>query len=591
MPFVSGGAPPPVDHSRHLPVMSMLDELRVALFADGGRPGRMGVQDLKDITRRLGVPRPLCGALELHYLRFREQLADPHLYDGVLDLYDTYATLYAFLTDFLPEFQRRARAAGRPSAPFGKWLCEQVGDLLVAVGNAADHRVRLPLPDADRPDTAVDLRGGLSKLVAAADVPLKCGLHLVNRAIGQADTAPADTTWPHRGLPLNRVGAITLFNFDPQTRCKGVYTRGGKPYSLTFVSMDVSHVFRPIRLLAHLHEAAHLVTHFTDDLRACAGRDQPVAADLTDELYAELLTHLMVFGTNTDLYLKQQVAGYATSPQGQGSGYSHLHDEDHYAEERFYRHLLTAFLVTEPIRAGVAGRNYDPRTLPRDGLRAELADRPRAISAFLDLIKRYGPFHAQFARWRADPDFDTTWAAMFADDIADWGDTFAAAWEAAFDRFRAHDWGLNTALSQTVGRAVLTGRPVVHPHAGDDDQVDDAVQIVSQLLYAHAKFCYQPLDPAAGVHLPRREDTGAVDFASAQPPGGRWNVFQLDATHGALFCVDPVVRRARVRLEVTLLKSLWDVSTHIRAERLAHLIQSLGWSEAGQEPTESSTFT
>jgi hypothetical protein len=73
----------------------------------------------------------------------------------------------------------------------------------------------------------------------------------------------------------------------------------------------------------------------------------------------------------------------------------------------------------------------------------------------------------------------------------------------------------------------------------------------------------------------RRDADGHVRFRDDPWPENGWNIFQLDSTHGGLFCVDPVVRRERIRREVVILKTLWDLSTRIRAERLLHIVEHL----------------
>jgi hypothetical protein len=74
------------------------------------------------------------------------------------------------------------------------------------------------------------------------------------------------------------------------------------------------------------------------------------------------------------------------------------------------------------------------------------------------------------------------------------------------------------------------------------------------------------------LHFYRRLENGLVDYGDEPHPTNGWNIFRLDSIHSGLFCVGPVIRRERIRREVIILKTLWDISTHIRAERLLHIL-------------------
>jgi hypothetical protein len=585
VPFPRLGQVREVDHRTHLPGMGLLEWVRQELFlSDGDRPGpRLTVERLKNHTRRLRMPCSLCGVLDRLYQTFAAHLADPYLFDSVLDLYDTFAALYALLTEDLPRYQAEGQAT-----PFGQWMTTRLDGLLEALKNAVDHRVRLMLPNADMRDTAVDLRGGLSKLVAAADVPLKCGLYLVNRALEPADGAGPDRL---HGVPLNRVGGVARIGFNPQTMCERMTFPPCRRF-LAHIRMDVLHVTRPVRFLGHIHEATHLL-YGVDGPPV----DVPFRED-AGEVYAELLSHLIVFGTDTDLFLRRYVADYSVQPLGYGSD-QRFGDTPHEAQARFFHLLLRGFLVTHPIATLGGGptkrRDRQPTTWP-DPPPVEVFDAPLAAEhedAFIATVKAYGPFHAPFAGWwpalgtTGDREPEKTWRESYRRDAPAHAAAAKPAWLAAYRRYRSL-YNPDVApdrIGWAVGRAITGGRPLSRLLGmASRDQALETVQLVCRLLYFHAHFCYGDLDPARRLHLHRDEATGRVSFAAPAGESRPWNRFQLDATHGGLFCVDPATRRKRVLQQVVVLKTLWDVSSFIRAERFEQILAGL-LSNRSPDPT------
>src|SRR5207247_624457 len=92
----------------HVPLMHLLQTVRRRLVAStakrdssGGRP-RFDTDLLGRRMRQLQLPWPLRHTIEYLFQNFARCIADPYLFDSVLDLYDVFAALYSWLTVQLP---------------------------------------------------------------------------------------------------------------------------------------------------------------------------------------------------------------------------------------------------------------------------------------------------------------------------------------------------------------------------------------------------------------------------------------------------------------------------------------------------------
>lgn len=599
VPFPELGQLKPVGDG-HVSVLGLLDAIHKGLFhankSDRGkRPERgaratLTIERLRKVARRLRMPASLTGAVERLFQVFAAHLADPHVFDSVVDLYDVFAAIYAMIVDDLPRYQLE-----RNASPFGQWLTRHLDDLLEAVRNALDHRVRLMLPNADMRDRAVDLRGGLSKMVAVADVPLKCGLYLVNRSL---DKDPRSWGPLLHDYPVARVCGVTRFSFNPQTVCSRLTFP--TPRLFATLRMDVMHVTRPLRFLAHVHEAAHLfydadrLSHpraADTSARGGAGtptRQEDSLKETAAEVFAETLTHLLVFVREHGLFLRRYVADYGVHTLGAGSGHE-FGDTPKDAQARFFLLLLRGFLVTLPIRRLPTAFDW-PQQVPPDVL--AVFDNPkRHVAEFLRMVEEVGPFHAPFRDWWAVGGLREKFTVAYNEEVSAHAAVAKEAWGAAYMQFRKlytpeeNQKGVLTGIYQ----ALRDGRPIPTPDHAPNRQLD-TVELVCRVLYAHTRLTFGHLDPTEfEVHLYRRPDNGAVSFDGPVGRRGRWGRFQLDGAYSGLFCADPHARSVRMRQQVAIHKTFWDISAHLRLERLNLILETLWPQAAPAEPSVINT--
>ena len=96
----------------------------------------------------------------------------------------------------------------------------------------------------------------------------------------------------------------------------------------------------------------------------------------------------------------------------------------------------------------------------------------------------------------------------------------------------------------------------------------------SFLVFAVLRRYIRTLTKAAGkrIHLVRAPD-GMPDYGGSVAGAGRpWFQFQCETGRTAMYCPVPSCRRMRLRRQIVVLKTLWDVSSNHRARRLLRMV-------------------
>jgi len=617
----------------HRPLIPALAMIRDALFTpprdkprraeDAERePETLCVETLREAMQRLGVPSPLRGTIEYMYGNYAKCLADPLFFEGVLDLYDTFRELHWTVTEFLPGEQDRFREElpgpkGRRGALsdgfFDSDMVDALGDFVDALQNAATHRISVR-PSMEMCDWAIDFRGGLNQLVAAADVPLKCGIGLWKYCrrseFGRNRVHPSPST-PPKG---HRVGAVTRLTFHLNVGCRHVRFLPEHPRPMVQLDVNVAHIFNPAKSVEYLHEAAHLILEALDSEKKTrqvhrASRSTPklpaehnkLARDAyarrRHEIFADLLTHLFVFGADYELFRRYQMISY-------NAYHVSIAREEEITLIRLAERLLRCFMVSGPIEDAAAlsrdARAFpdahpwlvdgDPPTL-REGLLEPLCER------FLGFAEEIGPFFSHFHRFWNVPlkreAAESLFRERFKQLCPDVASECAGLWKYAVQIYKgfardAFPWnaeGGRDALSEAILASLESGQACVqaefdrryreNDNGNPREYALDPLTVVCQLLYAYIGTCYaapELFDPERGIHLLRSPE-GEVVYEPESPDGRRgWNPFQLDHSNPRHFCSDPERRSDRLRREIVVLKQLWDLSTLLRARRLTDII-------------------
>jgi len=544
----------------------------------GTRPGRLDFGELRRSFRRVGSPVTLWRTIEYLYLNFATLLADPFLFESVLDMYDMFATLHRVLTDDLP--RARTEELGLP-----KGMCvdgldtsrvDQIARIVEAIHNAVTHRVLKAHPESPIRDMAIDFRGGLNQVLLAGDAPLKCGLGVFRRYI----------YGPEAGVARDTVGAVTRIGFGPGARSfSGSF---GTQAKLACLDVDVPHVLHVASFVDYLHESFHLIFEALRKQKrgkgGMFGVDDERMVERLEEVFALLLCRLFLFGPDDDTFLYFFAAKYSAGSEGGAS-------DGPYALERFVEKLLLRlFLCLQAVPLECAGKSAVAKCAKRDGLE-------EASEEFMNLAERVGPFFWAHARLVDENERERIAAfrefcrhklrevyPQVARYLPEMRDEVLAVYNHFFPTKRCRPDGRFKGMTEEIGpqvrEALRSGRPLIRglyrnarcrttrksavKRWKDIEDVGlDPLVLLCGVLAEYARTINKAINKAVVIY--RDPQTGRVAYHRKKRP---WNPFQIDPGRTTMFCPVPAARRERIRRQITVLKTCWDIASTLRARRL-----------------------
>jgi hypothetical protein len=135
-------------------------------------------------------------------------------------------------------------------------------------------------------------------------------------------------------------------------------------------------------------------------------------------------------------------------------------------------------------------------------------------------------------------------------------------------------------LVRGFGREVKEDRAAAHKPGAGESALENLF-LVCGMVRIYLELFYAGIDTAKPVHVPRDVSTGEARFEmlkDQQPMESMPNALLLDRPLGGWFSADPTTRGARLTRQIVVLKSLWDMSTHLRGRRLEELLLEM-WPE------------
>ena len=349
----------------------------------GSRAGRLDLCKLRREPRKYGVPISLRRSIEYLYQDYATLIADPFLFDVVLDLYDSFATLHAVLTDHLPKIlgAKNVESTICPPRLLDEQRVEQLSTLIHAIDDALEHRMVGAHPDIRFRDMSIDFRGGFNQVLLAADAPMKCGLGLLRRLVQNPDSSS--------GTGRETVGALIQIHFVPGARFH-ILTLGTERWArLGFLAGDVPHVLHAGSYGNHLHEAFHLI--FDELCEQRHGRWLPdacldkVMRERLSEVFAILMSQLFICGSDVTTFRYRVISSYSQSTASVG-----LSDAD--LVTRFVEFMIRVFLGTDM----VATMTGEPITWSKERSSVELNLLEEAWKRFHQMISEFSPVVPEF---------------------------------------------------------------------------------------------------------------------------------------------------------------------------------------------------
>ena len=549
---------------------------------------------LMEAQRKIGVPVALRGALQYAFEDFALLTGDPFYFDVLLDLYDTFGTLYAVLTRHLPRQQLgRCEAVGAQGRPLlDEARVRHLSEIVAALHNAMLHRSSNAFRDANWRDMAMDLRGGLNQILLAADAPIKCGLGVLRRFAFDNDKARSrDAT---NRSPRDSVGCVMRVATTPGARCFKARFGVEKDARLAFFDVDVSHVLHVASYADYLHEAFHLVFEQALANKEAALRPLKSADDSTrhrlEEIFAQMLSTMFLFKDDRTTFIRHSVLSYSRDIASTGTS-------DKETCRRFTEVLLRLFLVVDPMR----GLQGDPRSW---GNRFPVPDSEldQAEKRFLGFVRKAGPFFSEYSRLWEGPAHEMVVAYTCAHFRAAFTrlspylsvlcrqamEVYRLAAQATFPGENPQELAAAAQhIHAEIARCLKKGRPLVWSQYQGPGAVQpdprrpgtvcnfeggglDPLPFVCNILHKYIGNICGAKDMR--VHLLRTSGSARVRYKR----DGRWWEYQADKGAAALFCCVPEARRRRLLKQIAILKSFWDVASELRARRLLEMLRRSG---------------
>jgi len=553
----------------------------------GPRPGKLDLFDLMAVPRTYGIPVSLRRTIEYLFQDFATLIADPWLFDMILDLYDTFATLHAVLTKHLPSVLRdEVRGIeGKSSAFLDQERTEALSMLVDAIQNALMHRILRFYPEVPIRDMAIDFRGGMNQILHAVDAPVKCGLGLLRKyALSRGEYLHRDS-----------VGGLTRVGFVPGIKCHSLNIGTESDAKLIYFDADVPHIMHFPSYFDYLHESFHIIY---DTLRIKPGSyikefrfPDLVTEGRVKEVFAVLMSHLFIFGSDKERFLYYHSCSYSESPTSFGR-------DDSETILRLTETLMRLFLVTDAIPS-----KGKPRGLSKAWIRKN-DDINSVLERFKIMVREFGPLFSEYRRlWEGSKaiaagqylydEFKNMYPQIATYMPAIWSEAIGIYKKYVRDALCYEEDGTykynDKEVRDYIEQGLREGRPLIrclHESIGHrttfrsdrthkEDIGMDALLLVCCLLREYIPS-YRKNIRGKAIHLYRSPKERHVEYPDEaehlKARAQRWYEFQLDRGAAEMFCPVPSARCKRLRKQIVMLKTFWDISSGLREGRLWEIL-------------------
>ena len=487
-------------------------------------------------------------------------------------------------------------------------------ELIELIQNALSNRVQISFSGAERWNVTVDARGiGLDRITSAADVPLKCGLGMLRRIMNkktvekkERDSGKKLTQKEKDNINLENqtcIGGASKITYNPRAFSKRLVIGQTPNMFLDSVDLNIAHLTRPRAFYIHLHETAHLISYLLRDQEGCqhikdnypcAIKDKcchkkpeyeenefnDIYLERYQEIFAEMLIHKFVFESGYDLFLRNYLANYSLDPIA-------LTGNDDQTTKQMTEIFIRGFLASEPYRRS------DIYTKPCD-LTNEIID--KVCKDFWDCVEKTGPFLFEYNRLWCGPmkgrikDYvEKQFKRIYKDAyhpvcciFEDVNRIFKIVTENEYPSDNDKSGiGTCTELDEQINEGVEHGVPLVRvqyrgndgdKHAPEDKRLY-ALYLISRLLKKYISNLYPNIDTDEfRVYLGRGTNGNPDAFAFEGGKKKKWNNRLLDRNFNGIVAADPWTRRKSMRNRIAVIKTLWDVSTNLRARRFKDML-------------------
>lgn len=542
--------------------------------------------------RKLLIPSSLRRTIRYLYQEYSRCLADPFLFEVAVDLFDCFYTLHRVISCQVATMtsQDGIALSGHRGVLRADDF-EQLNLFVVALHNSLTHRVAMSQAQWEARDMAIDFRGGLNRIVASAEVPLRHGIDLFRQLL-PVTASPNEPSAGSDSYPLHPAAAVTQITFSPSPTVSVVELRGLQRMCLAHIEMDVAHILNPTDYAMFVHEVSHLIVRNNEEWSGWTNRTVATivgdgdaqsirrVATTLEEMAVEVLTYLLVFCPDRSVYGRYMCSKFNSHIGNAGIGVTK-------AVARFIEVLLRAFSATVAIDEGEDVADLLASDLNGRVSRWSVNQLEERFAAYsTELAPFFLESHLITTNRLSQHEFGDLCRSAFREYWADYGRAVGDVWGIILrifvsggERGVLRDWlrpaGEKAAIRERVDCAIRSGGAYVSHKVKSDSPAfsNDASEffISCALINSVVQSGFSQIDTDLEIHAPRSGDDRRIDLARAAP--AQFSRVLLDPLRSGWFCVEPASRRKLIQTQIAVLKSLWNQSTNQRGIRFCQLLR------------------
>lgn len=609
----------------HVSMHPLLAELKRHVFER--QEGLLSIPQLRQSLEKMRIPLPLRAAMLQCFSDYAKALADPMLFDNVLDVYDVFAAVHRLFTqELLDDLNDRLKTGkcteSRRLSFLDEAQMQEIAAVVELIEDTLSRRTEMAFRQARHWQDAIDSRGGFSRFISATDVPIKCGLGMLRRVLaGKVSevVVPPTTREDVDSLQFrSRVGGACRINYSARayTHRFGFGLRDNDTNFIAGVSFNTAHLTRPTFMYTHIHESGHLLCDFirgrrdtksspseaycreycwSDDCARIYPKPTDSIKESTDrlrkhlrfeEVFAEMLAFGLIFGDDPEkyasVYLRQYLAMYLLDPIS-------THPDPPMALERFTESLIRAFMAVDPyVAPSQDGRDlYEPEIGKPFDVSAARARFMTFVESggwvFLDYDRFWlneegrsyilGELCSAYDKDQSFPVLCCIWRQVRAVLNAICSVTSMKGSVGTSPPKKDSKWILSEfETGYRTGRPILRflynrehkQKPLVRLSVRERHWHLDSMYILRHLLRMHAEEIFAKLDQ-------ERECCNQPDRVSDRGT----NMQMLDRQLNGIACMDFAERGKYLQHRLSLLMTLWDLSSTMRGRSLGRLLDEV----------------
>lgn len=587
------------------------------------------------------LPNSLVRTVQYLFQNYSTLLANPFVFDTVLDLHDCFSSLYQTLMRHIPELFGGPYPDEEvpPVLPpvlrqVPAEVVSQISRYVSALHRAMEQRLYHAFPEESHRDMDVDFRGGLNQLISGADALVKSAMGFVKRFALPCGTFADEAEHPADETPRFDVfGVVNRIDFEPEIVATSLWLGTENLSRLAIIRSDVPHLCVVASYLDFIHEVGHIV--FAEHRTPRGPNIEPLlplvplktpTEDLLNEIYTHALTTLLVCRDDPRVFARHSMLGFALATR---------HGAD--LSSRYLGYLAFSFEVFIVVEC--LTRLTDIAEEEGWGVFVDESVTREAIRSlnFEELGQRYRVFCEEEGRVcyeqeiyrHHDPDnqyLDSTFDYFLAcsrhslpilmanvmtvymrfiarmhnyrDSGLEAGEDGNIATPGIINELHQRMRLLETRAYRELNGDRHLGTPVVHviesinteipPAPCDNKRSDPGVEPFYLLTIAigvavRLRMAALGHDKDTEIHVPMDPGKGKILFDPKRSPDVRYSDYLIRPKDSFLFCCRPKKRRQRLHRQIALLKTFWHTASRNKSRRLEELLrQSLSVKSPSQ---------